>query len=99
MKIKYGYATIPILYDDDSESYGTFDPETWTITVSKTTAPGGDRVATVLHELGHAIFRNNPYLGDEEKDISTVTNALTEIFLRNPHFLRWIEKELHAQTD
>lgn len=55
---------------------------------------------TILHEVLHAIiycyglkdnFKND---GDEEKIVNALGNGLTEVILRNPALVKFIEKSL-----
>lgn len=89
-----GYSEIKIKFTDLSDCYGQFDAETMTIEISNSTRRGGDLVATLLHEINHAIFRNMKGFNNEEQIVSILANHYTELFKRNPKLLKWMREEL-----
>jgi len=94
-------------FDDGGQSYlwGDFDSNAMCIRVasklpSGVVPDGVTAVATFLHEVLHAVwFSSSLRTGDdEERQVDTVSNALTQILRDNPAVLPWIAANLKGRA-
>ena len=76
-------------------AFGDYSADTKVLRLDKR-ACGPLVVETLLHELCHGIYDNYGLQeGDsEERVVSSLGVALTQIFRDNPWLLQWIQKEL-----
>lgn len=99
--IRVGYQTCKVIcgeYMDDTQ--GCYTTNTGDIVINSRDG-NVEMVNTVLHEALHAVTHNygmREIIDDEDKEeyiVTTLGNALTQVFLDNPALLDWIKENLH----
>lgn len=58
-----------------------------------------DEVDTVIHEILHVLIAESTLVerSDQEALVSVLANKLTELFVRNPNLLLWIQELLKGK--
>jgi hypothetical protein len=84
------------LVPGDGESFGDFTYIQGQIRIDSRLKKGA-LVDTLLHEVLHAIWAVGHLKSKREKEeraVSVTATTLTQIFRDNPHFMKWITKNL-----
>lgn len=58
-----------------------------------------DEVNTLLHEVLHVMVEDSTLVSEsyEEQIVTVLANDLTELFIRNPDLLLWIQERLEEE--
>lgn len=99
--VELGYQSIKIIEGDLIEGQGVYRCESSEIRI-KESLNDRETLNTILHEILHAAVYvyglKNEFKDDdhEEKVVNALGNALTEMCIRNPKLVSWIEQNVRS---
>lgn len=102
-KVRIGYRTLSIVetdaiqLDESDGVMGTVSVQDGLIEIG-TGQDDVERVNTLVHEIAHVFFRmaGMDDHAEEEQIVTFVANGMTELFIRNPELIRFIQRSVKA---
>lgn len=95
-KIAIGFRTFNVIVRVELPTVvGSVNMNKRLIQIEKNQSPH-DMLDTVIHECMHVMIDDSNLVDepDEEKLVSTLSNKLTELFIRNPRLLDWMRQQV-----
>lgn len=97
-KISIGFRTFDVVMQDNLNSMGTISNSKRLIQLESSQCKE-DMLDTIIHECLHAIVSDSQLVDDcdEEKLVTVLAYKLTELFLRNPELVNWINQTIEEK--
>lgn len=97
---EFALSVVSGLVTNSQNVFGQCHLGAFTIEISDSLPSPTKAAETVTHEILHALWWNYCVYDDdkEERIVSKLGGALTDLWLRNPALLDWIRKTLHGES-